>query len=207
MATKNNSMQVNGNVVTNDTLMKVSEAKKVVKTTFENEFLTPFKCLIWTNKNKAKEGFSDLYKKYGITNENGSVRNLTLDDLLNVLPEGCTDDKERIFCKLVSSDKDGFAVGSFVDKSEKVWYFVPIKYSTNDFFASVSARQSLTKKETALKLWEADADKRKEHEAKKRKKLSDKIAELKENAAYSSLSNEQIELVAREITGIRISLS
>lgn len=207
MATKNNSMQVSGNVVTNDSVMKVSEAKKLVKTAFENEFLTPFKCLIWSNKNKNKEGFTDLYKKYGITNESGSVRNLVLDDLLNVLPEGCTDDKDRVFCKLVSSDKDGKAVSTFVDKNDKVWYLVPIKYSTNEFFASVSARQTMTKKETALKLWEADADKRKEHEAKKRKKLEDKIAELKENESYKSLTAEQIELVARDITGVRLSLS
>lgn len=207
MATKNNSMQVSVNIVANDSLMKVSEAKKLVKTAFENEFLTPFKCLIWSNNNKTKEGFADLYKKYGITNESGAVRNLTLNDLLNVLPEGCTEDKDRVFCKLVSSDKDGKAVSTFVDKNDKVWFLVPIKYSTNEFFASVSARQALTKKETTLKAWEADADKRKEYEAKKRKKLADKIAELKENDAYKSLTADQIELVAREITGVRLPLA
>lgn len=207
MATKSNSMQVSGNVVTNDSVMKVSEAKKLVKTAFENEFCTPFKCLIWSNKNKNKEGFADLYKKYGITNESGSVRNLVLDDLLNVLPDGCTEDKDRVFCKLVSSDKDGKAVSTFVDKNEKVWYLVPIKYSVSEFFSSVSARQSLTKKESNLSAWLADSDKRKEHEAKKRKKLADKIAELKENDAYKTLTAEQTELVAREITGVRLPLA
>lgn len=206
MAKNNNSMEVSANVVTNDSLMKVSEAKKLVKTAFENEFLTPFKCLIWSNKHKTQEGFADLYKKYGITDENGKARNLKLDDLLNVLPDGCTDDEDRVFCKLASSDKNGLALSTFVDKSDKVWYLVPIKYNTSDFFASVSARQSLTKKENALSAWLADSDKRAKADEAKRTKLRAKIEELKENPSYSSLSAEQIELVAREITGVRLAL-
>lgn len=187
-------------------LMKVSDAKKAVKSAFDNEFLTPFKCLVWSNKHKAQTGFLDLYKRYNITDDKGKVRDLRLDDLLNILPDGETDDKKRIFCKLSASDKDGKAVSTFVDKAEKVWYLVPIKYSTNDFFASVAARVALTKKETALKLWNADADARAKAETAKRDKLRAKISELRENIAYKSLDDAQIELIAREITGVRLPL-
>lgn len=229
MATKNEKQVMNVSVVSNESakaakvepakvtnksaesasaeLMKVSDAKRVVKTAFENEFLTPFKCLHWSNKHKNESAFSDLYRRYNITDDKGKVRNLEFKDLLNILPDGCTDDKERVFCKLSASDKDGHAASTFVDKAEKVWYLIPIKYSTNDFFASVAARVSLTKKETALKVWNDDADARKKAEKAKREKLSAKIKDLRDNDAYKSLDDAQIELIAREITGVRLPLN
>lgn len=187
-------------------LMKVSDAKKVVKSAFEQEFLTPFKCLIWSNKNKSKSGFSDLYQRYNIVDESGKIRNLKLDDLLNILPDGETEDEKRVFCKLSSSDAKGLAISTFVDKNEKIWYYIPIKYSTNDFFASVAAKQSLTNKERTLQAWNENEEARKKAEKAKREKLQKKINELKESDNYKGLSDAQIEIIARDITNVRLSL-
>lgn len=192
--------------ISKDCLMKTSDAKKVTKTVFEEEFCSPFKCLHWSNKHKTENGFKDLYLRFNIVDEKNKVRNLTLNDLLNVLPDGETDDKKRVFCKLSNSNKLGNAIKSFVDKNEKIWYYIPIKFSTNDFFSSISSKQALTKKEIALKEYNNNSAKRLLDETKKLKQLTEKIEELKNNSMYKGLTSEQIEAIAREITKIKIAL-
>lgn len=186
--------------------MKLSEAKKVINNEFNAEFVTPFKVLNFVNKNRSKEAYKVVFEKFLIQDENGKQRKLNLDDLLKVTENDADGKPLDTFCRLSSVDKKEQSLSTFVDKDGKTWYFIPVPFSVNGFFASIQGLYSYRKKVAALKSWNDDATKRAEHEKKQRAKLQNKVKELKENPSYNGLSEAQITLIAREITGVRIVL-
>lgn len=175
--------------------IKMSERKQVINKLFNDEFISPFKVLAWFNKNRNNEHIAAWMDKYGITDKDGKLRKLDLSDLLQFTPEGS---ELSTFCKLQSSDKDGKAITSFYDESkEKVWYYIPIKFSVNEFMRSVESFVALRKKEISCDKWKADASNRKKREEAKAKKLADKVKELK--AEFSDKSNEELEALAKKL--------
>lgn len=208
---KNVSIEANEVKVTETKVMKLSEAKKVIISEWDLEMQSPFKVLNFINKNRTKEAYKVLFEAYLIQDkESGKQRKLELSDLLQFTPEkkeGATEEPQPIFCKLVSSDKKGEALKTFTDKDGKEWYYVPTPFSVRGFFASVAGLFALNKKEAAKRVWESNATARAAHEKKQREKLSAKIKEMKESDTYKGLPSETIELIARDITGVRISLS
>ena len=186
--------------------LSLKDAKKLIIDEFNAEFVTPFKVLNFVNKNRTKPAYKVVFEKYLIQDENGKQRKLNLTDLLSHTTDGENGQPIDIFCRLSSVDKKEQAVSTFVDKDGKTLYFIPVPFSVNGFFASMQSLFSYRKKVSALKAWNENETERKEHEKKQRAKLQKKVDELKENEIYKGLTEAQIVLIAREITGVRIAL-
>lgn len=190
--------------------LSFKDAKKLITDEFNAEFISPFKVLNFVNKNRTKPAYKVVFEKFLIQDENGKARKMVLDDLLSFTPKdeqgNPIEGANEIFCRLSSVDKKGVSVSTFVDKDGKAWYFIPVPFSVNGFFSSVQGLFSYRKKVSALKAWEADADARAEHEKKQKAKLKNKVEELKNDETFSGMTEAQILLVARQITGVRVAL-
>ena len=190
--------------------LSFKDAKKLITDEFNAEFVSPFKVLNFVNKNRAKPAYKVVFEKFLIQDENGKARKMVLDDLLSFTPKDeqgkPIDGANEIFCRLSSVDKKGAAVSTFVGKDGKTWYFIPVPFSVNGFFSSVQGLFSYRKKVNALKAWEADADARADHEKKQKAKLKNKVEELQKNETFAGMTEAQILLVARQITGVRVAL-
>lgn len=186
--------------------MSFKDAKKLIADEFNAEFVTPFNVLNFVNKNRTKAAYKVVFEKYLIQDENGKQRKLKLDDLLKISRFDENEKQFDIFCRLSSADKKNQSVGEFTDKDGKKWYFIPVPFSVNGFFSSMQSLFSYRKKMAALKAWENDSVKRAEHEKKQKEKLQKKVDELKADENFNGMTDAQIVLIARQITGVRVAL-
>lgn len=200
MATSNKKQaNESANVVSNATManvevMKKADAKRIINTEFDKEFNSPFAFINFFNKHRNELGFADYANRFGF-----GGRKMELSDLFGIPNKD--DASKTDFCKLSGIVPEGVEpLGAFLDKNEKVWYYIPIKFKRSDVFASIESKVNLAKKIEVLRKFETNKDAVEKAKAR-RVAINAKIEELRKMSEFSAMDDNQLRKVASAIVG------